>query len=161
MNVSGIGSATFEAIEDLITVGDEDAPDNSSGPLPPIMPFDHFGLIAPIFSNVGYSSLETMLEQADLPIPGRVLDVGGRTGRVANAIREHAGGWSSQTHPRHAAPSGSDSAQACLLELRSATVPERRRAHHDRGCAANVIHQGETAREMYRVLKPGGREDLQ
>ena len=28
------------------------------------MPFDHFGVIAPIFSRVGYSSLETMLEQA-------------------------------------------------------------------------------------------------
>ena len=35
VNVSGIGSATFEAIEDLITVGDEDAPDDSSGPFPP------------------------------------------------------------------------------------------------------------------------------
>ncbi len=35
VNVSGIGSATFEAIEDLITVGDEDAPDNLSGPFPP------------------------------------------------------------------------------------------------------------------------------
>ena len=55
------------------------------------MPLDHFDILAPIFSRVGYSSLETMLVQADLPTPGRVLDAGGGTGRVASAIHYHAG----------------------------------------------------------------------
>jgi ubiquinone/menaquinone biosynthesis C-methylase UbiE len=123
------------------------------------MPFDHFGLIAPLFSRVGYSSLETMLKQADLPITGRVLDVGGGTGRVANAIREHAG------EVVIADPSLGMLRQANRTQLKlacsnSETLPfpndsfERiimvDALHH-------VFHQGDTAREMYRVLKPGGR----
>ena len=123
------------------------------------MPFDHFGVLAPLFSRAQYSSLETMLEHADLPIPGRVLDAGGGTGRVANAIREHAG------EVVIADPSLRMLLQADRTRLRlacsnSETLPfpsnlfERiimvDALHH-------VIDQGQTAREMYRVLKPGGR----
>jgi ubiquinone/menaquinone biosynthesis C-methylase UbiE len=123
------------------------------------MPFDHFDLIAPIFSRVGYSSLEMMLAQADLPTSCRVLDVGGGTGRVATAIREHAGevivADSSLGMLRQA-----DQTQLGLACSNSESLPfpddtfERiimvDALHH-------VIHQGQTAREMYRVLKPGGR----
>jgi ubiquinone/menaquinone biosynthesis C-methylase UbiE len=123
------------------------------------MPFDHFGVIAPIFSRVEYGSLDMMLKQADLPTPGRVLDAGGGTGRVANAIREHAG------EVVIADPSIGMLRQADRTRLRlacsnSEALPfpndffERvimvDALHH-------VIHQGQTAREMYRVLKPGGR----
>ena len=123
------------------------------------MPFDHFDLIAPIFSRVGYASLEMMLAQADLPTFGRVLDVGGGTGRVASAIREHAGevviADASLGMLRQA-----DRTQLGLACSNSESLPfpdgtfERiimvDALHH-------VIHQGQTAREMYRVLKPGGR----
>lgn len=122
------------------------------------MPFDHFDFIAPIFSRVGYSSLETMLIQADLPTPGRVLDAGGGTGRVASAICEHAG------EVVVADPSLGMLGQADRTRLKlacsySESLPfpsnffERvimvDAMHH-------VINQTETAREMYRVLKPGG-----
>jgi len=123
------------------------------------MPFDHFGLIAPIFSNVGYSSLETMLEQADLPTSGRVLDAGGGTGRVANVIREHAGEVVI-ADPSLGMLRQADRTKLGLACSNSESLPfpndsfERvimvDALHH-------VIHQGETAREMYRVLKPGGR----
>ena len=123
------------------------------------MPFDHFGLIAPIFASVGYSSLETMLEQADLPTPGRVLDAGGGTGRVANAIREHAGEVVI-VDPSLGMLRQADRTQLGLACSNSEALPfpndsfERiimvDALHH-------VIHQGQTAREMYRVLKPGGR----
>ena len=123
------------------------------------MPFDHFGLIAPIFSNVGYASLVTMLEQADLPTPGRVLDAGGGTGRVANAIREHAGEVVI-ADPSLGMLRQADQNQLRLACSNSEALPfpndsfERiimvDALHH-------VIHQGQTAREMYRVLKPGGR----
>ena len=123
------------------------------------MPFDHFGAIAPIFSRASYTSLETLLEQADLPTSGRVLDAGGGTGRVANAIREHA------REVVIADPSlgmlhEADRAQLRLACSHSEALPfpsdsfERvimvDALHH-------VIHQKQTAREMYRVLKPGGR----
>jgi ubiquinone/menaquinone biosynthesis C-methylase UbiE len=123
------------------------------------MPFDHFDLIAPIFSRVGYASLEMMLAQADLPTPGRVLDVGGGTGRVATAIREHAGEViiaDASFGMLHQA----DRTRLGLACSNSETLPFPDRTferiimvdalHH-------VIHQGQTAREMYRVLKPGGR----
>ncbi|MGB7875509.1 MAG: methyltransferase domain-containing protein, partial [Anaerolineales bacterium] len=123
------------------------------------MPFDHFGLIAPLFSRVEYSSLETMLEQADLPVPGRVLDAGGGTGRVASAIRNYAG------EVVIADPSMGMLRQADLTQLRlacsnSESLPFANNffervimvdaLHH-------VINHAKTAREMYRVLKPGGR----
>jgi demethylmenaquinone methyltransferase/2-methoxy-6-polyprenyl-1,4-benzoquinol methylase len=123
------------------------------------MPFDHFGLIAPIFSNVGYSSVATMLEQADLPTPGRVLDAGGGTGRVANVIREHAGEVVI-ADPSLGMLRQADRTQLGLACSNSESLPFPSNSferiimvdalHH-------VIHQGQTAREMYRVLKPGGR----
>lgn len=123
------------------------------------MPIDHFGLIAPIFSSVGYSSLETMLEQAALPTPGRVLDAGGGTGRVADAIREHAGEVVI-ADPSLGMLRQADQTQLGLTCSNSEALPfpddsfERvimvDALHH-------VTHQGGTAREMYRVLKPGGR----
>lgn len=123
------------------------------------MPFDHFDFIAPIFSRVSYSSTERMLEQADLPTSGRVLDAGGGTGRVATAIRAHAGKVV-VADPSLGMLRQADRAQFGLACSHSEALPfpsdtfERvimvDALHH-------VIHQGRTAREMYRVLKPGGR----
>ena len=123
------------------------------------MPFDHFGAIAPLFSRVGYSSLETMLEQADLPTQGRVLDAGGGTGRVAKGIREHAGEVLI-ADPSLGMLRQADRAQLGLACANSEALPfpndsfERvimvDALHH-------VMHHEQTAREMYRVLKPGGR----
>jgi len=123
------------------------------------MPFDHFGVIAPIFSRVGYSSLEIMLEHADLPTSGRVLDAGGGTGRVAAAIREHAGEVII-ADPSLGMLREADQTRLVLACANSEALPfpndsfERiimvDALHH-------VIHQAQTAREMYRVLKPGGR----
>jgi demethylmenaquinone methyltransferase/2-methoxy-6-polyprenyl-1,4-benzoquinol methylase len=123
------------------------------------MPFDHFDFIAPVFSRVSYSSLEMMLERAALPTPGRVLDAGGGTGRVASAIREHAGEVVI-ADPSLGMLRQADRTQLGLACAHSESLPfpgntfERvimvDALHH-------VIHQGQTAREMYRVLKPGGR----
>ena len=54
-------------------------------------PFDRFDFIAPLYHRVGiYAHLETMLSCADLPTAGRMLDVGGGTGRVAKALCDQA-----------------------------------------------------------------------
>lgn len=123
------------------------------------MPFDHFGVMAPIFSRVEYSSLDTMLEQADLPTSGCVLDAGGGTGRVANAICKHTGKVVI-ADPSLGMLRQADRTQLWLACSNSEALPfpndffERiimvDALHH-------VIDQYHTAREMYRVLKPGGR----
>lgn len=123
------------------------------------MPFDHFDFIAPVFSRVGYASVADMIKYADLPTPGRVLDAGGGTGRVANAIREQAGEVVI-ADPSLGMLRQADRTQLKLACSHSESLPfpdgtfERvimvDALHH-------VINQGRTAREMYRVLKPGGR----
>ena len=123
------------------------------------MPFDHFDLIAPLFSRVGYSSLETMLERAALPTPGRVLDAGGGTGRVASAIRAYAGEVVI-ADPSLGMLRQADRTQLGLACSNSESLPfpdesfERilmvDALHH-------VVDQRHTACEMYRLLKPGGR----
>ena len=123
------------------------------------MPFDHFGLIAPIFSRVGYGSTDDMLKYANLPTAGRVLDAGGGTGRVANAIREQAGEVII-ADPSLGMLRQADQTRLQLACSNSESLPfpsgtfERvlmvDALHH-------VINQRHTARELYRVLKPGGR----
>ena len=123
------------------------------------MPFDHFGFVAPMFSCASYSSVDEMVEYAVLPTRGRVLDAGGGTGRVASAIRKHAGDVVI-ADPSLGMLRQADRTQLKLACSNSESLPfpngtfERvimvDALHH-------VIHQGNTAREMYRVLKPGGR----
>jgi len=123
------------------------------------MPFDHFDFIAPVFSRVGYSSVDEMIEHAALPTSGRVLDAGGGTGRVANAIREHAGEVVI-ADPSFGMLRQADRTQLGLACSNSESLPfpgetfERvimvDALHH-------VVDQRHTAQEMYRVLKPGGR----
>lgn len=123
------------------------------------MPFDHFDFIAPVFARVGYASLETMLEMSDLPTEGRLLDAGGGTGRVAGLLREHAGevfvvdasfGMLSQADRTRLGLACSISERLPFPNETFERIIMVDALHH-------VIHQANTAREMYRVLKPGGR----
>jgi ubiquinone/menaquinone biosynthesis C-methylase UbiE len=123
------------------------------------MPFDHFNLIAPIFSRVGYSSFGIMQEVAALPVKGRVLDVGGGTGRVAALLGDLAGEVVI-ADPSWGMLRQADSTRMELACANSEALPFPEESferiimvdamHH-------VVHQGDTAQEMYRVLKPGGR----
>ena len=123
------------------------------------MPFDHFGFIAPLFSRVGYSSVETLLEKAALPTPGRVLDAGGGTGRVASAIRDHAGEVVI-ADPSLGMLRQADRTQLALACSNSELLPFPDESF-ERVIMVDALHhvfdQDHTAHEMYRVLKPGGR----
>ena len=123
------------------------------------MPIDHFDFIAPLFSRASYSSLQMMLEHANLPTTGRVLDAGGGTGRVANAICEHAGEVVI-ADPSLGMLRQADRTQLKLACSNSETLPFPE-ASFERVIMVDALHhvisQAETAREMYRVLKPGGR----
>lgn len=123
------------------------------------MPFDHFDVIAPVYARATYSSLEKMRAYAALPAKGRLLDVGGGTGRVASTLRgsvdevviaDVSMGMLKQA-PRTTLrpvcafseflPFHSDSFERILMVDA---------LHH-------VVDQPSTAKEMLRVLKPGGR----
>jgi demethylmenaquinone methyltransferase/2-methoxy-6-polyprenyl-1,4-benzoquinol methylase len=125
------------------------------------MNFDHFDFIAPLYHRAGkYSHLETMMSCADLPTTGRLLDAGGGTGRVAKALSDHARGIvvadASFGMLRFAASSRTFETAAAISESLPFQAESFERVimvdalHH-------VINQADTARELWRVLKPGGR----
>lgn len=52
----------------------------------------HFNLLAPFYDRViPFIRLHQMLRVLDLPHADRLLDAGGGTGRVAQALRQHVG----------------------------------------------------------------------
>ncbi len=123
------------------------------------MPLDHFDIIAPVYARVTYSSLEKMRELAGLPVKGRLLDVGGGTGRVVTALRDLVDevviadvsmGMLKQTPPATLQPVCSFSEFLPFPSDSFERVIMVDALHH-------VVHQPATADEMFRVLKPGGR----
>jgi len=123
------------------------------------MPFDHFDVIAPIYARVTYSSLDKMREVAGLPVKGRLLDIGGGTGRVASAllndvdevvIADVSMGMLKQTDRSALKPVCSHSEFLPFTDNFFERVIMVDALHH-------VIDQPASAKEMLRVLKPGGR----
>ena len=121
---------------------------------------DHFSLIAPFYDRIfGRLDVTRLRELLALPA-GRLLDVGGGTGRVAATL---AGEFE---HVVLADPS-----QAMLSGARAKVGLKPARAHAERlpfadGSFDRVLvvdafhhfaHQEQAAAEMLRVLAPGGR----
>ena len=122
--------------------------------------FDHFAAIAPLYARVSYSKTELMRGLAALPVRGRLLDVGGGTGRVSSALRglvdtaviaDVSLGMLKQL-PRAAV----DLDPACCY---SEALPFADNSF-ERVIMVDALHhvmdQAGSAREMFRVLKPGG-----
>ena len=123
------------------------------------MPLDHFDIIAPIYARVTYSSLDRMRELAGLPVQGRLLDIGGGTGRVASALLEDvqevviadvSRGMLNQTDRPALKPVCAHSEYLPFPDDFFERVIMVDALHH-------VIDQSISASEMFRVLKPGGR----
>ena len=123
------------------------------------MPFDHFDAIAPIYARATYSSLDKMRELAALPTKGRLLDIGGGTGRVTSTllkdvdeviIADVSMGMLKQTHRSTFRPVCSHSESLPFSDNSFERIIMVDALHH-------VIDQPTSAREMLRVLKPGGR----
>ena len=120
--------------------------------------FDHFAAIASIYARVTYSKSHIMREVASLPVRGRLLDVGGGTGRVSSAIRDLVDevviadvsfGMLEKADRSTLKPVCGGSESLPFADNFFERVIMVDALHH-------VINQTDSAREMLRVLKPGG-----
>ena len=122
---------------------------------------DHFSFIAPYYDRViRLHTAERIIELAGLPIDGGLLDAGGGTGRVAQALHDHAGwlvvvdlslGMLQQASTKHRLSSVcSPTEQLPFPDATFERIIMVDALHH-------VIDHGATARELWRVLKAGGR----
>lgn len=120
--------------------------------------FDHFAAIAPLYARVTYSKTDVMREAASLPVHGNLLDVGGGTGRVASAIRHLVDevvvadvslGMLKESPRTTLRPvcGGSESLPFADNSFERVIMVDA--LHH-------VMDHAHSAREMFRVLKPGG-----
>ncbi|HSL47326.1 MAG TPA: methyltransferase domain-containing protein [Anaerolineales bacterium] len=120
----------------------------------------HFNLLAPLYDRViPFMRLEQMLRVLDLPHESSLLDAGGGTGRVAEALRPHVGwvvvadvssGMLAQAHQRELPATSTQTEHLPFPDNTFDRVLMVDALHH-------VINQAETVRELYRVLKVGGR----
>lgn len=122
---------------------------------------DHFGILAPYYDRlIRLKHADQMVKIAGLPTPGMLLDAGGGTGRVADALKTYAGGVVvadlSLDMLRQAKSKGS-LLPACSI---SEKLPFPNGAF-DRIIMVDALHHvfnhQQTASELWRVLKPGGR----
>ena len=121
---------------------------------------DHFSLLAPFYDRI-FSEFDPAQLRGLLSLPaGRLLDVGGGTGRIAALLAGEAGlVVVTDASTRDARRSSRQAASPRSLRARGAPAVSRRllrpsagggRVHHFRN------HQ-EAARELLRVVRPGGR----
>lgn len=122
---------------------------------------DHFGFIAPYYDRVFKpGNRDDLISLAALPIDGMVLDAGGGTGRIAQFLREYAPqvvvadlSFEMLTQAQE-----KDSLLTACSHTERMPFPDESferiimidALHH-------VCHQGDTARELWRLVKPGGR----
>jgi demethylmenaquinone methyltransferase/2-methoxy-6-polyprenyl-1,4-benzoquinol methylase len=122
---------------------------------------DHFGFIAPFYDRVFKpGERNELLELAGLPVDGNVLDAGGGTGRIAQLLRGKAADvvvadLSFEMLLRAKEKGG-------LLTTCSHTEQLPFDTHSfDRILMIDALHHVcdhlETARELWRLVKPGGR----
>jgi demethylmenaquinone methyltransferase/2-methoxy-6-polyprenyl-1,4-benzoquinol methylase len=124
------------------------------------MPFDHFGLIAGLYNRTAqFSPPALLLDLLALPPDGLLLDAGGGTGRVAQALRSMVGEVIVADLSRgmlcFAAKKGLATAYAPVEHLPFASSAFDRIIMVD--ALHHVFNQRQTVTELWRVLAPGGR----
>jgi ubiquinone/menaquinone biosynthesis C-methylase UbiE len=120
--------------------------------------FDHFAAIAPLYARATYSKTNVLREVAALPVNGRLLDVGGGTGRVSSAVRnlvdevviaDVSFGMLGKADRASLKSVCGSSESLPFADSSFERVIMVDALHH-------VLHHADSAREMFRVLKPGG-----
>lgn len=122
---------------------------------------DHFDLLAPIYDRLIHPpDHDRLAELAGLPIPGRLLDAGGGTGRIARRLAGQAGRIvvvdASRRMLAAAIPGrGLASAAGAAEQLPFPAGAFERVVMVD--AYHHVSDQAATLRELWRVLGDGGR----
>ncbi|MBN1305555.1 MAG: class I SAM-dependent methyltransferase [Anaerolineales bacterium] len=130
------------------------------------MPFDHFNFLAAIYDRVihPFDGIGTMMRLADLPAAGRLLDVGGGTGRVADTLRGQAQEIVIADSSLMMLGKAANKGGFGLTASHSEYLPFPSNSF-DRIIMVDALHhvcnQQETANELMRVLIPGGRIVIQ
>jgi len=124
------------------------------------MPFDHFDIISGLYNRIAkYSPPARLLDLLDLPPNGLLLDAGGGTGRVAEAlrlmVREVVVADLSRGMLRHAVDKSLTTTCAPVELLPFASETFERIIIVD--ALHHVLDMGEAITELWRVLAPGGR----
>ena len=123
--------------------------------------FDHFGFLAPFYEKLIQPKDPTEIQDfGHLPTSGALLDAGGGTGRIAQTLRDQVGmivvadlslKMLEQAHSK-------DGLQLACSHSERLPFPE---SSFDRVIMVDALHhflnQQQTANELWRVLKPGGR----
>ncbi len=122
---------------------------------------DHFGILAPYYDRlIQLRNAERLIELAGLPVQGKLLDAGGGTGRVAQALN----GLASSLVVVDL--SVDMLRQASLKDGLRCTCSHSEKLPFGSGTFERVImvdalhhvcDAAATAQELWRVLKPGGR----
>jgi ubiquinone/menaquinone biosynthesis C-methylase UbiE len=120
----------------------------------------HFNILAPFYDRaIPFTRLDQMLKVLDLPHSGSLLDAGGGTGRVADALRPHVDwvvvadvsrGMLSQARQKDLSAASTETEHLPFPDGLFERVLMVDALHH-------VVSQTETIRELYRVLNVGGR----
>ncbi len=129
------------------------------------MPFDHFDFLAPFYDKVIPSAaIEAMLRELDPKPECRLLDAGGGTGRVSGYLQEHVGSvvLSDISMGMLKEAGTKDNLQpTCALTEIMPFAPD----FFDCVLMVDALHhvsdQAQTARELWRIVKPGGRIVIQ
>lgn len=123
--------------------------------------FDHFGFIAPFYERaIPLRDVNKVIHYFGLPVQGALLDAGGGTGRVAKAIKGYADNVfvSDLSLGMLRQASGNNGLHLTCSHTEYLPFPD---GVFERVIMVDALHHvcnhEETAREMWRVLKKGGR----
>jgi ubiquinone/menaquinone biosynthesis C-methylase UbiE len=124
------------------------------------MPFDHFSMIAGLYNRMAkYDATASFLDLVALPPAGMLLDAGGGTGRVAEALRGKVKGMVvadvSYSMLRYASGKGLTTVCAPAEKLPFSSNTFDRIIIVD--ALHHVRHQRDAINELWRVLVPSGK----
>lgn len=122
---------------------------------------DHFSILAPWYDRViRPKDPHKLIAMADLPVKGAILDAGGGTGRIAQTLTDQAGGIY-VSDPSFGMLEQAKAKQGLGLVCSHAEKLCFSTGSFDRVLMIDAFHhvcdQQLSARELWRVLKPGGR----
>ena len=122
---------------------------------------DHFGFLAPIYDRVIHpKDPAKLIELMQLPVDGNLLDAGGGTGRSAQGLKKFARAVIVADESFKMLDVARSKDGLVLLCTHSERLPFPDQ-HFERVLMVDAMHhvtdQQQTANELWRVLKPGGK----